>query len=138
MKLVRITIYILATICIMTGTNDFIRGIKGLRDLGANLTEAGFSDPATDNAIRFFAGIWIGVGIMFIIFLRDLKRYQPAMMALLGIVFLGGIGRIISILQYGMPESSAGVAVILLGLFIEVGLMPILAWWLTYRFNKVP
>lgn len=129
-------IYILAAICIVTGLNDFVGGIGGLRSLGANLSDTGFADPVTDNVIRFFAGIWIGVGILFIQFLRDLERYKPAMITLMGIVFLGGIGRIISIIQYGMPESPAGAAVITVGLVVEVGLMPILTWWLASRKQK--
>jgi len=137
MKLFKITIYVLAAICIITGANDFIGGIGGLRSLGANLTESGFSDPVTDNVIRFFAGIWIGVGLLLILFLRDLKRYQPAMLALIGIIFLGGIGRIISIFQYGMPEDTTGASIITLGLVVEIGLMPILAWWLNYKYNPI-
>lgn len=136
MTIFKITVYILAVICLITGANDFIGGVNALRILGANLTETGFSDPITDNVIRFFAGIWIGVGILFVIFLRDLIRYQPVMLVLFGIVLLGGIGRIISIVQYGMPENSAGAGLIIIGLIVEIGLMPFLAWWLTYRFNK--
>ncbi len=136
MKLFTVVIYILAVICLITGASDFLGGLSNLKGMGANLSEAGFADPITDNVLRFFAGIWIGVGVLFVLFLRDLERYKPAMLTLMGIVFLGGIGRIISIMQHGMPDNPIGSAVITVGLIVEIGLMPLLAWWLACHHNK--
>jgi len=133
MRVFTIIIYILAAVCIITGGKDFIIGIGGLSGLGADVSQAALRDPALNNGFQFFAGIWIGVGILFILFLRDLTKYKTAMLTLMAIVFLGGIGRVISILKFGMPETDSGQRIIILGLVIELLLMPILALFLSRK-----
>jgi len=135
MRLFSIIIYMIATVCIITGGKDFLGGIAGLTGIGEGVSATALADPAMNNAFQFFAGIWIGVGILLIFFLRDLERYKPAMLLLFGIIFLGGIGRLIALLNFGMPATE-GATVITIGLIIELGLMPILAGWLAYRFKK--
>lgn len=133
MRVFTILCYVFAAIALITGASDFVQGLASQKDFGANLTEAGFTDPMTDNVFRFFAGIWFGVGVFFILFIRDLERYKPAMMALLGIVILGGLGRVLSIWQYGLPEHPMGLTIIAAGLLAEVVLSPIMLWWLIAR-----
>jgi len=108
-----------------------------LTGLGENVSEAALSDPALNNGFQFFAGIWMGVGVLLILFLRDLEKYKTAMLTLLGIIFFGGIGRVISILNFGMPDNEAGQRIITIALVIELALMPILAWWVAFRFKKI-
>lgn len=133
MRLFTIMIYVFAAIAVLTGISDLAQGLVSQKSLGAGLTDAGFADPLVDNVFRFFAAIWIGVGVLFVLFIRDLDRYKPAMIALLSIVVLGGGGRILSILQYGLPESSAGIGLISVGLLAEVVASPIILWWLIAR-----
>ena len=125
--------YLFAAIALTTGASDLIQGLASQRAYGANLTDAGFADPMVGNVFRFFAGLWFGTGIMFVLFVRDLDRYKPAMIALLGIVSIGGLGRILSIYQYGLPDNSMGTALIFFGLFAEVIVSPIMLWWLVSR-----
>lgn len=133
MRLFTIVCYIFAAIALTTGASDLLQGLASQRAFGATLTEAGFADPMVDNVFRFFAGLWFGTGILFILFVRDLNRYKPAMMALLAIVVLGGLGRILSISQYGLPDHPMGVTLISLGLLAEVVISPIMLWWLVAR-----
>ncbi|MCY4335615.1 MAG: DUF4345 domain-containing protein [Litoreibacter sp.] len=130
MRFFTILCYFFAAIALITGASDLIQGLASQRAFGATLTDAGFADPMVDNVFRFFSGLWFGVGVMFILFVRDLNRYKPAMIALLGMVILGGLGRILSIWQYGLPDHSMGVTLIFLGLLAEVIISPIMLWWL--------
>lgn len=75
------------------------QSLASQRVFGAVITDAGFADPMVDNVFRFFSRLWFGVGVMFILFVRDLDRYKPAMIALLGMVILGGLWLIPSIVQ---------------------------------------
>lgn len=137
MKLFTIIIYFLATICLLTGASDFIQGLASLKVFGSTFSEISYSDPMADNIFRFFAGIWFGTGVLLIIFVRDLARYKPAMLALMAIIALGGIGRIISILQYGMPEHPLGYGLVTVGLIVELALVPALMFWLSRKqFNE--
>jgi len=133
MTLFRIGIYIFVAIALTTGASDLIQGIASQRSFGANLSDQGFSDPMLDNVFRFFAALWFGVGVLFIVFIRDLDRYKPAMIALLSIVALGGLGRILSIAQLGMPDHPMGITLVYAGLLAEVVIAPIMIWWLVFR-----
>jgi len=124
-------VYFLAAIAIITGAMDIFQGLESQRNFGANLTEQGFNDPMLDNVFRFFAAIWFGLGLQFILFVRDIPRYKPALLLLLGIVVLGGVARLISMSQLGMPEASNGKMLVYVGLFAELVVAPILMVWLS-------
>jgi len=131
MKLFTIVIYIFAAIALLTGASDLIQGLASQKAFGATMPTEGLA--IVDNVFRFFSGLWFGVGILFILFVRDLDRYKPAMIVLLSMVVLGGIGRIISIIQYGIPDNTSATGLVLVGLLAEVVVSPILLWWLLAR-----
>jgi len=131
MRIFTIIIYIFAAIALITGASDLIQGFASQESFGATMPDDGFA--IVDNVFRFFSGLWIGVGVLFVIFIRDLDRYKPAMIALLFIVLLGGFGRIISIIQYGMPQHPSGLGLVTAGLIAEVIVTPALLWWLIGR-----
>lgn len=133
MRLFTIVCYFFAAIALSTGASDLIQGLASQKAFGATLTEAGFADPMVDNVFRFFSGLWFGTGILFILFVRNIDRYKPAMIALLGIIILGGFGRLLSLWQYGLPDHPMGITLIFLGLLAEVVISPIMLWWLTMR-----
>jgi len=137
MRMFTIVCYFFAAIALTTGASDLIQGLASQRAFGATLTDAGFADPMVDNVFRFFSGLWFGTGVLFILFVRDLDRYKPAMIALLGIIAVGGLGRILSIIQYGLPDHLMGLTLIGLGLLAEVVISPIMLWWLTTRHRSV-
>lgn len=122
-------IYFLAVIALITGAMDMWNGLAAQKVFGAGLTEAGFSDPMMDNVFRFLAAMWFGVGVQMIFFVRDLPRYKPALMLLLGIVILGGFARLLSMYHFGLPDASAGRVLIFAGLFAELIVAPILLIW---------
>jgi len=104
-------------------------GLAAQKAFGAGLTEAGFADPMLDNVFRFLAAMWFGVGLQMIFYVKDLPRYKPALMLLLGIVILGGLARLLSMYHFGLPDASAGRMLIYAGLFAELILAPILIIW---------
>jgi len=136
MKLFTIMTYVFAAIALITGANDWFQGLESQRALGANLPDEVFSNPIADNVFRFFSGLWLGTGILFILFIRDLERYKPAMIALLSIVIIGGIGRLISLTQYGMPDHPSAMGLVIAGLLAELVISPIMVWWLYARYKK--
>jgi hypothetical protein len=56
-----------------------------------------------DSNLRFFSGIWLGVGVTVFLILRNIERHGPIFRALWAMIFLGGIGRMISIVDAGWP-----------------------------------
>ena len=138
MKLFKIGIYIFAAIALSTGASDFLQGLASQATFGTTISAEGLTDPIVDNVFRFFAALWFGLGILFLLFIRDLDRYKPAMIALLCIVILGGLGRILSIYELGLPSAASGIALVSAGLLAEVIVTPVMLWWLIMRHRSKP
>jgi Domain of unknown function (DUF4345) len=92
---------VLGTIPVVTG----IIGMPGVRDpfyASAILQPS----PVLDSNLRFFSGVWLGLGMV--------------------MVFIGGIGRLISMLALGVPPAP------LIGLTaLELLGAPAMIWWQT-------
>lgn len=86
--------------------------------------------PTMDNELRFYAVLWGAYGVVAIWVARDLDARRALVPVLAGIFFLGGIGRLLSILAVGSPHPF-----FILLMWIEL-LMPVamvLLWWRLQR-----
>jgi len=126
----KVIIYVIAAIPLLTGAIDFIVSVPSQQTFGMVLPVSGLADPMLNSSFRFFAAIWFGVGILLIMFVRNLAYYRNALAVLLGIIFLAGLGRILSVYQCGLPKNQAGAGLVIFAITIEVLLMPILLGWL--------
>lgn len=97
-RALQITTTVLALIPIIT---SFI-GLMGVSDplyVAAGIPR----DPLLDSNLRFFNGVWLGLGIG-LLWLVPRVDTQTAMFRMFwGMIFLGGIGRLLSMLLIGMP-----------------------------------
>ncbi|WP_421851619.1 DUF4345 domain-containing protein [Oricola sp.] len=126
MNVFKLLVCILAAIPLTTGTIEFYQGVASQQALGADLGD-GFSDPALNNIFRFFAAIWVGFGVFLIIFVRNLERYSVPMTAALAIVVIGGVGRIMSVVEFGLPEKQdTSIWVVIC---VEVVIVPAMLVW---------
>lgn len=133
MRLLTYAVYFLAAIAIITGAMDIINGVAGVSAMGADIPATALGDPLLDNLFRFFAAIWLGLGLQLIFLVRDYDRYRPALLLLLGIVVFGGIARLISLAEYGFPQNGIGTLLVWLGLVAELLIAPILIWFTARR-----
>lgn len=76
-----------------------------------------------DSNVRFYSGIWLGIGIVILWMIPRIDREMTTFRVLAIFFFFGGIGRLISILMCGLPSNSYLVFVILELVF------PILTLW---------
>ena len=106
-------------------------GLGGIRTLGwqddRNFFEV--TDPEAfaikDNHMRFIAGVWTTVGLLMIAGVFALKAMRPVLMALVAMVFVGGLMRFSS----GDPSLvlSSKIAPSLFG---ELVVFPLLGLWI--------
>lgn len=129
MKGFRIAVGIFALIPLLTGLGDVVKGVAVWQGLGADLTEAGFHDPVLDSQVRFLATVWFGYGLLLCFCLTDFEKYAGVLRGALVFAFLGGVARVISILQVGMPETEMGSTFVIVALIIEFLVIPILLVW---------
>jgi hypothetical protein len=59
--------------------------------------------PLLDSNLRFFAGVWTGFGIALLWLVPSIERQTALFRAIWGAVFLGGVGRLLSVLLVGFP-----------------------------------
>ena len=84
----------------------------------------GLSESAhLDNEYRFFAGVWLGVGCGLMYCLLQVRQCANFYFGLLGIIFIGGIARLIGMLDYGVVEPRIAVATA-----IEVVFLALIVW----------
>ena len=77
-------------------------GMSGLSDpIYANL---GLPQDATlDSQLRFYSGVWLGLGLAAFWLLPRIERETTLFRALWLMIFLGGVGRLMSLVLAGMP-----------------------------------
>ena len=81
-------------------------------------------NPTTDSEDRFYAALFLGFGAALVWCGRDLRGRARVFDALMLIFLVGGVARVISVLQLGLPHPLFMV----LGA-VELVLPPLLWWW---------
>lgn len=129
MKGFKIAVYMLALLPIVTGLMDILVGVSAWQTIGVALTETGFGDSVLDNQVRFLGVVWVSFGCLIIICLSDIDKYKNLLRGTFLVVFIGGIARLYSLFNVGLPESAIGQNFIVFALTIELVLMPFLLYW---------
>jgi hypothetical protein len=110
---------ILAAVPTITG----VIGMMGLADplySNLNLPDA----PTLDSNLRFYSGVWLGVGLCAFWLLPRIERETVLFRALWLMIFLGGVGRLLSLFFAGMPfPPFIGFTV------LEIVGAPLFVWW---------
>jgi Domain of unknown function (DUF4345) len=77
-----------------------------------------------DTNLRFFGGIWVGLGVAMFSLLPTIERQTALYRAIWGMVFLGGVGRLVSIALIGTPPP-----LFLVFLALELSGPPLFVLW---------
>jgi len=80
--------------------------------------------PDLDSHFRYLSGLLLGIGLAYLLTLRNIERRRAQYLLLGGVVVVGGIGRLISLLATGTPST-----VMLLALAMELLVTPALTLW---------
>ncbi len=79
-----------------------------------------------DSHIRFFGGLYFGIGLFLLLASTNLKKYQMALHLVFALIFLGGLARF-TMMRFDIIFGPDIIA----SLLTELLLMPILFVWLT-------
>lgn len=83
-----------------------------------------------DSHYRYLSGLLLGMGFGFWLTIPHIERESPRFQLLTGIIVVGGVGRLWSLLSVGVPDRP-----MLFGLTMELAVTPLLAVW-QYRIAK--
>jgi hypothetical protein len=61
------------------------------------------ANPLLDSNLRFFGGVWFGLGLALYWLIPKIEKQTVLFRAIWGMIFVGGIGRVISMLLIGLP-----------------------------------
>lgn len=94
----QIITFILALVPVITG----LIGFAGIDDpIYGALSKSG--NILLDSNLRFFSGVWLGLGIFLFSIVRTIDRQTQVFRLIWICIFLGGIGRLLSIILLGTP-----------------------------------
>lgn len=103
-----------------------ITGLSGLTGLDDPLYRALQlpRDATLDSNLRFYSGVWFGLGLAAFWLVPRIERETVLFRCLWLMIFIGGIGRLLSLLMAGMPfPPFVGFAA------LEVCTTPLFVWW---------
>jgi uncharacterized protein YjeT (DUF2065 family) len=80
--------------------------------------------PLLDSNLRFFGGVWLGLGFAILWLVPTIEKQGVLFRVIWGAIFLGGIGRALSIVFVGAPPLPfIGFTV------LEIAGAPLFIWW---------
>jgi Domain of unknown function (DUF4345) len=59
--------------------------------------------PVLDSNLRFLGGVWAGLGIALLYLVPSIQRQTTLFRVIWGAIFLGGVGRALSVAFVGLP-----------------------------------
>lgn len=110
----KVVVYLLSAVPLLTGGIHAIRGLEIGAPISAEL----------DSGYRFLAAVWFACGLGLIWSILVFERQPTVFYSLAMLVFAGGVGRLISLVDRGWPDPASTVA-----LGLEVIITPLLVWW---------
>lgn len=102
------------------GTIQMVYGVSSPMYAGAELP----SYPILDSNLRFFGGLGLGLGLLFLWIVPSIERHAVIFRVGWFCAFLGGVGRLASIPAVGPPSTMLLVFTIL-----EVAGAPLFVYW---------
>lgn len=81
-------------------------------------------NPPIDSYIRFLFGIILAVGLVLLASVPHIERHGPRFSVLTVILVIGGIARLIGVIEFGVPTQG-----VLIGLAMELIVAPLLWLW---------
>jgi uncharacterized protein YjeT (DUF2065 family) len=99
-RLLQILTGLLALVPIVTGIITML-GVRDPLYASTDIPEL----PVLDSNLRFFGGVWLGLGIALLWLVPRIERETALFRAIWGAIFLGGIGRALSMLLIDLPPA---------------------------------
>lgn len=97
-RLLQIASAVLGAVPVLTG----IVGMSGLGD-PIYASAALPANALLDSNLRFLSGVWLGLGAAVYWLIPDIEKQTVLFRVLWGMIFLGGVGRLMSMLFLGWP-----------------------------------
>ena len=119
----------------LLGVVPLVTGLLGLMGVADPFYVAIGVPPIVvlDTNLRFYSGIWLGLGLAFFWLIPAVQKQTVLFRVLWGMIFIGGIGRLLSMMLLAWPPVSFVAFTAL-----EIAGAPLFIWWQSRVSNYVP
>lgn len=101
-RLLQTILAAVAAIALVTGGLGLVESVESGYDV--RLDPGNTANVMLDTNLRYFSGLWMGIGLALIVILRSVEQQVTALRMVSAAVFLGGIGRLVSMAEVGAPS----------------------------------
>ncbi len=124
-RILQVILAIIGLIALITGALGIVAGMTtNFGDFyGVSVSPGIEGNIILDSNLRYFSGLWLGVGLILFWMIPSIERQKLVFRLVAGMIFIGGVGRVISMLSFGVP-SPLFIAFVVLEL-----LFPLLIIW---------
>ena len=124
-RILQAILAVIGLIAIITGALGIVAGMTtDLGDFyGVSVSPSIEGNIILDSNLRYFSGVWLGLGLILFWMIPSIERQKLVFRLMAIMIFIGGVGRVISILSFGVPSPVFIVFVLLELLF------PVLIIW---------
>jgi hypothetical protein len=120
----KVVVRVLCLVPLLTGLVDLALGAGALRAVSVDLPLAALESATLNSQLRFFGAIWFGFGILLWVVAGDLVQHATWFRLMCWILILSGVGRLASMMQFGLPAPPFIGAT-----FLELAGIPLLLIW---------
>jgi len=126
MRAFKIILAIMLIVPFSTGAANFLAGAAVINLSGSvpPLSLDALNNPSLNSQLRFLGAIWFSSGVLAVFFLKDIERYVTLARVVLISIIVGGIGRVISAVQFGLPSP-----IFVAAMLVELIAVPVMLWW---------
>ena len=121
-RTLQVILAIIGLIAIITGLLGIIFGITD-EFYEVNISHNIQGNIILDSNLRYFSGLWLGLGLVIFWLIPSIEQQKTVFRLIAGMIFIGGIGRVISMVSMGNPSPPFILFTVLELLF------PLLIFW---------
>jgi hypothetical protein len=117
-RLLQVAVALAALVPLSMGLMSIVRGPEVLAGI------VGSVPVDLDSHFRYLSGLLFGIGIAFVALIPRIERQGTIIRALGAVVVVGGLGRLVSLIEAGVPGPGH-----LFGFAMELGAVPLILLW---------
>ncbi|MBI4964105.1 MAG: DUF4345 domain-containing protein [Desulfomonile tiedjei] len=103
-RILQAILAIIGSVAVITGLLGILFGIKdGFYEISFSHNIQG--NIILDSNLRYFSGLWMGLGLVIFWVIPSIEQKKSIFRLISGVIFIGGIGRVISIVSMGNPST---------------------------------
>ncbi len=105
-RILQVILAVIGLIAVITGALGVAAGITtNLGDFYAiSVSPSIEGNIILDSNLRYFSGVWLGLGLILFWVIPSIERQKLVFRLLAGMIFIGGVGRVVSMLSFGTPS----------------------------------